>query len=397
MPESADGFSLHSESENLPRGPKLPTSNPETQSSLRGLLTTSEFYLRVSAAFQNLTAIEIERSVSVQVDKFNLVVVTAEDRSPTRAAEIANRFPKLLQDDLRKRTTRDVQQKKEHLINAEEARSVELDSLEKDRLEFLLDVGAVDSETQSATLSSRLETRRTQVADLEVRRRSLELQEMEMRSQFEKRREFIESSFTREVNPRIQELRSALVSAESEYASLLMKHQPKHQYALAKEKEIEVLRLDLQSQEELKDKSWSFQIDPIRQDLDKKLANLNIERSALDAELSIRRSQLDATVKEWSILPAFNEELNAHDQQISQARDTLNQLRDRLEEFRLFESREQRFLEIVEAAVPSSLSDPFFPRRKLIMVVSGFFGLILGIAMANAMARAASWREESPW
>ena len=111
MPEASDGFSLHNEAENIPKGPKLPTSNPETQSSLRGLMATSEFQLRVSAKFDNLSSRDIEDSVSIKVDKFNLIVITAEDTSPTRAAEIANRFPSLLQKDLRQRTMLDVQKK----------------------------------------------------------------------------------------------------------------------------------------------------------------------------------------------------------------------------------------------------------------------------------------------
>ncbi|MBO46337.1 MAG: hypothetical protein CMJ96_05500 [Planctomycetes bacterium] len=397
MPEASDGFSLHNEAENIPKGPKLPTSNPETQSSLRGLMATSEFQLRVSAKFDNLSSRDIEDSVSIKVDKFNLIVITAEDTSPTRAAEIANRFPSLLQKDLRQRTMLDVQKKQEHLLNADQARSKDLEQLEGERLAFLLDAGAADNATQTSSLNSRLETLRTQVADLEVRRRTLELREKETRAQYERRREFIESSFTRESNPRIQELRSAIVSAESEYASLLVQHQPEHKKPKAKEKEIEVLRLDLATQEELKDKSWSFQVDPIRQDLDRQLSNLAVDRSALDAELSVRRSQLDKVAREWAVLPAFSEELEAHNRRITQSREILEEIRDRIEEFRLYQTRENQFLEVVEAAVPASLSRPFFPKRRLLSAISGLIGLLLGIALASAMARAASWREEAPW
>ncbi|HJM40398.1 MAG TPA: hypothetical protein QGG59_09800, partial [Planctomycetota bacterium] len=139
------------------------------------------------------------------------------------------------------------------------------------------------------------------------------------------------------------------------------------------------------------------QVDPIRQDLDRQLSNLAVDRSALDAELSVRRSQLDKVAREWAVLPAFSEELEAHNRRITQSREILEEIRDRIEEFRLYQTRENQFLEVVEAAVPASLSRPFFPKRRLLSAISGLIGLLLGIALASAMARAASWREEAPW
>ncbi|MBL7009131.1 MAG: hypothetical protein ISR76_09045 [Planctomycetes bacterium] len=394
-PASAESFSLSSDSANLPSGPKLPTGNTERQASLMGVLRTAEMRVRVANEIESLTAAELEDRVDFDIDAFNLIVVTAWDSDPRRAAEVANKYFELLQDELQRVTRRDLGSRKALLEGSIAEAEAGLRSAEVARLEYLQASGSVDYQAELQAASGRIQVLREELSRLAVRGDTLDDEAREIAAQRDARPDFVPSSRTEGLNPRLAQLRGELGREEATLAAMLVKQTAEFPQVKAQQERINHIRQELEAEVEVLEDSRSFAADPLRQSYEARLVDLQIEGANLEVQRRAREEQLAEAMKEWQRLPGFQSGLRVFDDEIGRQRAMLETLRLQHAETRLALDGDPAFIELVERA--QEASEPYFPNLALNLGIALLFGVLLSALMLAATSRVARWRLEAPW
>lgn len=394
-PSVTEGFSLSDASANLPSGPKLPTGNADRQASLIGLLRTAEMRVRVASGIEGVTANDLEDRVDFDVDAYNMVVVTAWDRDPRRAAEVPNRYFELLQDELRRTARRDLERRGALLAGSVAQAEQELADAERARLEFLQASGSVDYQAELLAGSARIQTLREELARLAVRADTLDDETREIAAQRDARPEFIPSSRTEALNPRLAELRGQLGREQAVLAAMMTAETGDFPRVRAQRTRVEQLASQLAAEEEIVESSRSFAADPLRQSYEARLVDLEIERANLGTARSAREGQLAEALAEWRRLPAFESGLRRHDDEIARLRGLIETERLQLAETRLALDGDPPYIELVARA--QEPAEPYFPSLPLNLGLALLGGLVLSGFVVAGIERAARWRAEAPW
>jgi len=394
-PTQAESFSLSAEVSQLPAGPKLPTGNSERQASLLGVLKTAEMRVRVANEIEGLTAADLEDEVDFQIDSTNLVVVTAWDADPRRAAEVANKYFELLQDELQRVTRRDLGNRKT-LLEASVAESqAALAEAEQARLAYLGASGSVDYQAELQAASARIQTLREELSKLAVRADTLGDEEREITAQRDARPDFIPSTRTEGLNPRLAQLRGELGQAEAALAAMLVKQTPDFPRVKAQQQRIDQIQSQLDAEEDVLESSRSFAADPLRQEYEQRLVNLQIESANLSVQRQARETQLDEAMEEWQRLPAFQAGLRGFDDEIARQRSLIETLQLQQAETRLALEGDPAYIELVERA--QEPIEPYFPHLGLNLAIALFLGLLLSALVVVTYERVGRWREAAPW
>ena len=408
MPAEFDGFSLRSEQPNFPTGPKLPTSSTEQQDSILGILRSAAFRITVSDSLkdkQNTEHINSEvlrNNVDVDVDKFNMVVVTAYDHHAQTAANIAGAYVTELQGMLRLKTESDVGAKFELLLSRADLEEKELAIKENERLAFLLANDSLGGDNESQGVADRVDLHRQQVASLTAEQIRNAAQLERVITERDSRPEFVETSFVEENNPRINELKSALVSAQSKLQAVLATVTEKHPDAISAAQTVALIESDLADEDDKREKSRTWELDRLREGYLKQVTELELDSVRIQTELDSSVRLMEEALQEWRSLPPFQAALSILDRTITQMRENLGKLRDRKAEFELFQSRfrpdsdkPHNYLEVTETA--TAATSPWFPNLRVNLLVALFLSLILGSMLALLNTRLAEWREQAPW
>jgi len=408
MPAEFDGFSLRSEQPNFPTGPKLPSSNTEQQDSLLGLMRSAAFRITIANDLQGLQNTDhlnseaLRKNVDVDVDKFNMTVVTAYDQHPQIAADIAGRYVTELQRMLRQKTEAEVGAKLELLLSRVETNESLLAAKEEQRLTFIEKNKSLGDPKESDAISIRFAAFRLQQASLQAEQIRNSGQLEKIKAEFAARPEFIESSWVEENNPRINQLKSEFASAEIELQTVLTKVQSSHVDAIAAQTKLDLVRNNLAAEEEKREKSRTFQLDSLREAYGKQITTLELDEMRIAAELTSCQQQLALTQAEWNGLASFQSQLTVIDRDLGQLRKDLGELRDRHAEFELFQARfrstsnnPHNYLEVTEFA--TAASTPWFPNQNLNLGIALALSLLLGIILAVLSTRISEWRERAPW
>ncbi|RMH05213.1 MAG: hypothetical protein D6702_00735 [Planctomycetota bacterium] len=395
QPAGVESFSLASDEAALPGGPKLPTGDSEQQASLLGLLKTAEMRVRVANALEGVSAADLEDRVDFDVDAFNRLVVTAWSPNPAQAAEIANTFVAQLQEELRRTTRRDLGQRARVLESAIAARRAELEAAEQDRLDFLAAAEAVDYEEELKARSAAIQELRDQLAQIDIRTGTIADEIETVRAQRDSRPEMVPAGRTEKLNPRLAELRGELGRAEAALAAMLARQRPDYPPVKAQQQRVESIRAELAAEEEILEDSRSYEADPLRQEFEKRLVDLEIEAAGLEVERAARQRQLDQALAEWRRLPEFQAGLKRHDEEIARLRGLIETLDLQLAEVRLALDGDPAYIELIERAQEPAA--PYFPNLGLNLVLALAAGLLLSVLAVTAWERYRRWQEVAPW
>jgi len=397
LPSRTTSLSLSSGEDNLPTGPKLPTSSTDTQDSLIGLLTVlqSGEALQQIAAEVDLDAEKLRKNVDFEVDKYNFIVVTAWDQSADRAKTIADSFVSRLNDYLRRKTRESLGEDAAVLEKAVNQARDQVQRIRAEKTAFLAAHGAADFDAEMQALSARIEGLRGSLSQDAVRASSIDDQLASLHQRYDARPEFTETSRVEESNPRLISLHEEIEKDKAALAGELQRHTREWPSVKSLEAKIAAEEEELAAEEATIAKSKTYTADPVRGSMEQQILELELEKTRLATERTTLRSQLEAALAEWKTLPGFRTGLEDIDQRLDEARQDARDLQLKLDETHLALERDPEYLEIVEA--PSVASKPSFPDTTLNVVLALVLGLIAGIMVALGMGRAAAWREAEPW
>lgn len=394
-PSGQDVFSLQQEGAGLPSGPRLPTASEELQASLLGLLRSANLRDLVAAELPERSPAYLQNNVQIDVDKFNLLIITAWDTDPVSAAEIARKYYEVFERQLKATHDRDLSRKlavldgnivesTEHLVRDQDA-----------RLEFMRGLALVDYNTEFQNLSSTIGSLRKEIQDLEVRKATIDVEIAELERQMGLRPDWQDGSRVEVRNPRWVELTNRIDNLEQDLQVKLLEFQEAHPEILKIRTEIVAASLERAALEERIWSSLTQTTDPIRERLENDMINLITERAGLDSKILARSEKLAEQLGNWRSMPEYGNRLELMNQEIQKRKQTLDLLQQRREELLLQRATVAAFLEITEVAqVPNR---PAYPKTNLNMAVAGVLGFVASVTILVVMARVRMLREEMVW
>ncbi len=404
MPTKSDVISLSTEEGNLPEGPKLPLGVEEIQDSLLGVLRGADLRQQVAAAVPGRSSVELEKNVDFEVDKYNLITISAYDTEPEMAQRIAQEYLKGFRARLDETTKVGIRQNAEVLSTAIEATLASVKRVETERQEFLRGQGTVDYGTQFELVADKVKKYTQKLDELDASLASLTTGLAEMQRQRDARppagdqSAFVARGTTTVANPALDGLKEKQRAARAEYEHLLtlFKEGPNEVAELKdKREEIRLLGDQIAAEEERIAGSEEYGPDPLREQLESKVVDQETRISATQAERAQYVQLLAAAQAEFQKLPEYALKLDDFNSELSILKMTLSNQRNRLAELDLYLKRTASFLSTAED--PALPVEPWFPNMPLILLAAGVLGLVLSITAVVTMSQVAQFREESLW
>ncbi len=388
-------FTLDSEQGNIPGGPRLPTANPGTQSSLLGILQSEELRTKVAVKFPDIDTAWLARQSRVDIDKFNLLVITVWDPQPARAARVANAYLQAFQEHLEAGTRSYVARTLDVIEQSLKQGEERLAKAKQDRIDFMAARGTIDFGEEYERLKGKINQARQKLEEIDLRTRTLETQKFEIERQYKERPAFPLGSKSEIRNPRYVSLENDIAHMEEQLDLLLLQKKEEHPDVVKLKQKLASSRIELAGLEERVEGSWSYPADPIRKSLEKNLVDLGIQKEVTKTERQDTEEKLKADLEKWQSMPLFKIQVDRMNTEISEVSNTVDLLRQRREEMRLFDARRPAYVDVLETA--QTATEPFFPKTWLNMVVAGLLGIVVGTVLIMLMARLSAWREEALW
>jgi len=398
LPSGADTMSLSTETGNVPTGPRLPQYNTDIQDSLLGVARSTQIRERVAARIPGREAKDLEKRVDLAIDKYNLLVVTVWDPEPETAARIANAWLDELQAFLDEQNKAEIDKKRGVLVEAIRSTEEELATAEREWTDFQTAHGSADYGAEVSSLVTRIGALRSAIGDLEVQLNTLDDQLAAVTAQRDARlEEFRESSRTRVPNPRINDLKQQILSAETSYRQLRLRYKDEHPEVKRVLARLDELRNQLAKEEmtPYQDGAITLTRDPIREEMEKRIHDLEVQRVSLTRQLEERRRLLDEALAEYRTLPEYKAGLDVIQQRLTRFQNLLALQRARLEEFDLQQARTPNFILVTDRALPGE--KPGLPNIPLNLAAAAVLGLVLGTVLVVGADRIRNFQEVAPW
>lgn len=395
MPNDTTTVSSTAEAGNIPNSPLLPTANPDFQASLMGVLAAQDTRLLVASEIEGLDSEWLKKNVEFQVDRFNLITITAYDPDPKRAYEVANTYLLTFQNKLNDATTKQARERQTTFSDGINASLAQLTILEADRLAFMQEHGAIDFTSELTLLTTRQSEYENKLNDITTNLASAREQRTEMVKQFEARPETEQSSSTIVKNPQLEELNRNLSTVKRERVTLGLQFKDNHPTIKAKDLEIAALEGEIQTLEATIQGSATIAPDTMRKDLEGRLNDLDLRVAAMNTEAELHAEALATTKTRRIELSGLQAQLEAKDAEIKNLRGTLVNFRDRFAELDVYIKREANFLQIPE--YPSESASPYLPILWVNLLVAAILGLSLAICLVLVLNQVRFSQEEALW
>ncbi|MGB0951687.1 MAG: GumC family protein [Planctomycetota bacterium] len=395
MPNDTSTMSLNEEAGNIPNSPLLPTANPDFQASLMGVLAAQDTRLLVASKIEGVDSEYLKKNVEFQVDRFNLITITAYDPDAKMAYQIAQTYLDTFQNKLNQATTAQAEERRTTFSNGIARAQGELTELEADRLAFMKEHGAIDFISELSLLTTRQSEYENKLNDITTNLASAREQRTEMVKQFEARPETEQASSTMVKNPQLEELNRNLSTVKRERVTLGLQFKDNHPTIQAKDLEIAALEGEIKTLEATIQGSATIAPDTMRKDLEGRLNDLDLRVAAMTTEAELHADSLATTKTRRIELSGLQAQLEAKDSQIKNLRGTLVNYRDRYAELNIYIERQANFLQIPE--YPSESSSPYLPILWVNLLVAAVLGLSLAICVVLVLNQVRFSQEEALW
>jgi len=414
LPLVGDTFGLSSEDANIPKSPKLPTSDTNAQTALKGILDSAELRAMAAEALGDIDTEYLRKWTDFEIDKFNFLDIIAWHRNPETAARIANTYMQVFQEHITRTLHRDVDAKLEALrngLNRAEAREKEL---EQERLDYMKGLGTVDYSAELQALIQRKENILSEIQTIQLNLDSQDETIAQIQAQMQTREAelqglnashlppgntvpagFILSGQSYVQNSRIKELQGQIGQTRQQIEQLLIKYTEAHPRVVEARTSLTVLEAELAEQTERELGSLSFGKDEIYYDLVKSLNDAAVQRASDQAKLAILQDRLAELEQELQAMPEYKMRLDAYERQLTDLRQTMSEMRAREQEMEVWKLRNATYIEVMDPALPES--EPKLPNTKINLVVALILGVILGVVLIVVSERIHEHREAAPW
>lgn len=395
LPTVTETISLNSEAGNIPSSPLLPTANTDFQDSLLGILNGADTRGAVAAKIEGRDSEWIEENVEFDIDRFNLITITAYDPDSGVAMAVAQEYLRTFQEKLDSATKDRASQLLTTFADGIGGSLEELSNMEEERLNFMREHGAIDFDTELGQLNNRQVELENLLSGAQTQLASLLEQRTAMAQHLASRPETSESASTMINNPLLEGLRRGLSDANRELVGLELQFKGNHPDLVAKREEIAALESQIAAEEEVVSGTSTLTPDSLRTDLNSRMIDLDLEEADLRTKITSYTASLATTKERRLELSLLQADLESIEARISASRTTVGNYRDRKAELELYMARNPTFLVVPE--YPIEASKPYLPILWVNLLVAGVLGFTTAVCMVLILDQVRLTREASLW
>jgi uncharacterized protein involved in exopolysaccharide biosynthesis len=193
----------------------------------------------------------------------------------------------------------------------------------------------------------------------------------------------LRSSHQEAPDPSSTALKQRLTAVQSERAHLLAKFEPSAPQVQAVDQEIATVRELIRAAKSTEVASVTYQVNPLRQELERKLQETNIALQGLRSRDALQQKQLTALGMELRNIDIADSGLQAIERERQLAETEYMALVKRKQEADIdMQLDRKRISNISILTPPTSGFEPVYPRKMLLMGVALLMGLVLGMGLS---------------
>lgn len=360
--------------------PSLPVILQERERSYVGMLESAVIQRRVHRAVPGKNITRLSRDVDVNSTKYHLIRIRVRDTDPEIAAAIANAYPValngMLADISQERTARNAA-----VLRAAAAdRRRGLMEARQELKAFLLESGTADVQRDTEELA-----KRRAAAEADHERAVAALKQVQSRIQvaelrLQREATVFVTSQSASSSPLAQNLHKDISDVQAELAAARTRYTDKHPQVRRLLERLENKKQDLAREIDRSVSGDAKLPDSLYERLRGQVAELNVERAALEADVAAKTVTLGALVQRSHLAPPVRlreEELRAEIASLQRMADAVTL---GYEEARAQAAvRPDEVVILQQAAAPI---EPLFPLPLINAAVAALLGLIAGIYLA---------------
>jgi uncharacterized protein involved in exopolysaccharide biosynthesis len=272
--------------------------------------------------------IDIEEDTSV-------IDITIWEESPKLARDIANRLADKIVDKMMNLTRGEVDKAYAFVSGQVDKAGRKLAAAEEALREYKEKNGLVSLDSQSSADIARLSELETEMAEAKVSEREIAERIKEVKGQIGDEKEIEVATSVISRNPHIDELKSAIIESEMKLAALLTEKTEAHPDVVNMKSSISEARRKLKQEAEMVLDSKTEKKNPIFEDLQKRLVDLEIDSYAIKSKMQGLRRAIANLNKNLGAYPSKEERLAKLKREVDIQSGLYENLKAKLEELRI--------------------------------------------------------------
>ncbi len=314
----------------------------------------------------------------------SVISISIWEESPRLAVDIANAMAEKMIDKTMNLTRGELQKAFEFVSGQVDKSEAKLAGAEKALRLFKEQSGVVSINTQTSAEIARLSSMETELAVARVSARETKERIKEVKGQIGDKKEIEVATSVIARNPHVDELKSAIIDKELKLAALLTEKTEEHPDVLNMKSSISEAKRSLKQEAEMILGSRTEKKNPLYEELQKRLIDLEIDSYALKSKMRGLKQAIDKIYNTLGEFPSKEERLAKLTREVSIESGVYENLKSKLEELNILKTTsigEMRLSVIDKAYIPrgeSPLWPKWFINIPVGLIVSLF--LVLGLA-----------------
>ncbi len=321
--------------------------------------------------------IDVEEDTSV-------INITIWEESPKLARDIANRLADKMVDKVMNLTRGELEKAYSFVDGQVDKAARKLAGAEAALREFKEKNGLVSLDSQSSADIARLSAMETELAEARVSARETAERIKEVKEQIGDEKEIEIATSVMSRNPHIDELKSAIIDGEMKLAALLTEKTEAHPDVVNMKSSISEARRKLKEEAEMVLDSRTEKKNPIFEDLQKRLVDLEIDSYAIKSKMKGLGRAIASINKNLGAYPSKEERLAKLKREVDIQSGLYENLKSKLEELRILRKSvigETR-LSVIDKAYLFDDDNQNWPMWILNIPVGFFLSLSLALGLA---------------
>ncbi len=321
--------------------------------------------------------IDVEEDTSV-------ITLSVWEESPKLAMDIANRMAEKMVEKTMNLTRGEVNRAYEFVKGQVEESARKLAGAEEALRLYKEQTGVVSIDNQSAADIGRLSSMETELAETKVSARETEERIKEVKEQIGDKKEIEVATSVISRNPHIDQLKSSIIDDELKLAALLTEKTEAHPDVVNMKSAIREAKKNMKQEAEMVLDSRTEKKNPIYEDLQKRLVDLEIDSYGLKSKMRGIKLAIDNIYKHLGEYPSKEERLARLTREVEIEGGVYNNLKSKFEELRILKATDigEMRLSVIDKAYLFESDDQSWPMWVLNIPV----GFILALSFALGLA-----------